>query len=79
MSLQMARRNDEPVALLTPEERDVNGLGIGPNDGHSSRKIDHEYSIRGSIKFAWLGAYFSFSLLLTLYNKFVLGFVSSPQ
>lgn len=38
--------------------------------------LEHEYSIPNAIKFSWLGTYFSLSLLLTLYNKLVLGMVS---
>jgi hypothetical protein len=32
-----------------------------------------EYKTPPAVKFAWLGTYFFFSMLLTLYNKFVLG------
>lgn len=83
----MSRRNSqEPVALLTPEEQEAEreikaeadieadgGRVAGPKD----QNLDHEYSIPSTVKFAWLGTYFFFSLLLTLYNKMVLGMVSS--
>lgn len=41
-----------------------------------NNNLEHEYSIPSTVKFAWLGTYFFFSLLLTLYNKLVLGMVS---
>lgn len=80
----MSRRNSqEPVALLTPEQREAGmkeavdieadgGRVEAPND----KNLDHEYSVASNVKFAWLGTYFFFSLLLTLYNKLVLGMVS---
>lgn len=81
----MSRRsNDEPVHLLSQEERDGD-LKIGEHDVEASaagserprdQNLDHEYSIPSTIKFTWLGTYFFFSLLLTLYNKLVLGMVS---
>lgn len=84
----MARRsNDEPVALLTPEDQDrdtkPHGHDVESDAGRpeppSDDNLDHEYSIPSTIKFAWLGTYFFFSLLLTLYNKLVLGMVSFPD
>lgn len=82
----MSRRNSqEPVALLTPEEReaereikaeaDIEADG-GRIDAPKDQNLDHEYSVPSTVKFAWLGTYFFFSLMLTLYNKMVLGMVS---
>lgn len=48
----------------------------GRPEPSSEQNLDHEYSIPSTIKFTWLGTYFFFSLLLTLYNKLVLGMVS---
>lgn len=84
----MSRRDSqEPVALLTPEEQRDGELKPAPMDVEAdagrteapkSQNLDHEYSIPSTVKFAWLGTYFFFSLLLTLYNKLVLGMVSKP-
>ncbi|UNI23633.1 hypothetical protein JDV02_009440 [Purpureocillium takamizusanense] len=83
----MARRNsDEPVALLTPEEQDreskVEGHDVegaaGQEEPPQDQNLDHEYSIASTVKFTWLGTYFFFSLLLTLYNKLVLGMFAFP-
>lgn len=80
----MARRSgEEPVALLTPEEQereykadhDVES-DAGSPEPPPTQNLDHEYSIPSTVKFTWLGTYFFFSLLLTLYNKLVLGMVS---
>jgi hypothetical protein len=83
----MAARRDsqEPVALLTPEEREQElkpepadlEAEAGRVDAPKDKNLDHEYSIPSTVKFAWLGTYFFFSLLLTLYNKLVLGMVSA--
>lgn len=80
----MGRRSSpEPVALLTPEERyrelkrDDFDVEASPVSAEPPRDInvDHEYSIASTVKFTWLGTYFFFSLILTLYNKLVLGTV----
>lgn len=84
----MSRRDSqEPVALLRasedqqehetkPEPMDVEAEA-GHAEQPKDKNLDHEYSIPSTVKFAWLGTYFFFSLLLTLYNKLVLGMVSS--
>lgn len=75
--------NEEPVPLLSSEERDLETKGELDLESHGARaeppknqNLEHEYSIPSTVKFAWLGTYFFFSLLLTLYNKLVLGMVS---
>lgn len=50
------------------------GLSAAAKD----QNLDHEYSIPSTIKLTWLGTYFFFSLLLTLYNKLVLGMFHFP-
>ncbi|KAG6061232.1 hypothetical protein E4U17_002235 [Claviceps sp. LM77 group G4] len=50
----------------------------GRPEPSSDQNLDHEYSIPSTIKFTWLGTYFFFSLLLTLYNKLVLGMFHFP-
>lgn len=69
-------RNSQDVALLSPDERDLkpDDLEAGKSHGDSKdQNLDHEYSIPSAVKFTWLGTYFFFSLVLTLYNKLVLG------
>ncbi|KPM43323.1 hypothetical protein AK830_g3155 [Neonectria ditissima] len=83
----MSRRNsEEPVPLLTPEERELETKGehvdlendAGRAEPPKDQNLDHEYSVASTVKFAWLGTYFFFSLLLTLYNKLVLGMFHFP-
>ncbi|KAF4589425.1 Drp1p [Ophiocordyceps camponoti-floridani] len=82
----MARLSgDEPVALLRSEEQDAEFKAEvrdvesdAGSDPLPSQNLDHEYSIPSTVKFTWLGTYFFFSLLLTLYNKLVLGMFSFP-
>lgn len=78
------RDSQEPVALLTPEERDQEvkpeptdlEAEAGRVEMPKDKNLDHEYTVPSTVKYAWLGTYFFFSLLLTLYNKLVLGMVS---
>lgn len=79
----MARRNsDEPTPLLSEEleqeikreQMDIEDTA-GREEAPKGQNLDHEYTIPSHVKFAWLGTYFFFSLLLTLYNKLVLGMV----
>jgi hypothetical protein len=73
------------MRLLTPEERERDGkdgeMDLEQDSGRveapKDKNLDHEYSVASTVKFAWLGTYFFFSLLLTLYNKLVLGMVST--
>lgn len=73
----------EPVALLPPREHDdepkADDRDIESDAGRPEpppdKNLDHEYSVANTVKFTWLGTYFFFSLLLTLYNKLVLGMV----
>lgn len=73
----MSRRSQD-VALLTPEEQDFKDVEAGKSESDpQNQNLDHEYSIPSTVKFTWLGTYFFLSLVLTLYNKLVLGMVSS--
>ncbi|OAQ73462.1 triose-phosphate transporter family domain-containing protein [Pochonia chlamydosporia 170] len=82
----MSRRsNDEPLHLLSQgEEVDTKQInhdveaGARHSEPSRDQNLDHEYSIPSTIKFTWLGTYFFFSLLLTLYNKLVLGMFHFP-
>lgn len=69
-------------ALLPHEEsgervdHDGNEPEMMARDGQGEkRNIELEYETPNTIKFLWLGTYFFFSLMLTLYNKLVLGSV----
>ncbi|KAL6837042.1 triose-phosphate transporter family domain-containing protein [Trichoderma camerunense] len=75
----MSRRSQD-VALLSPDEQDLkHDLESGKIQSESKdQNIDHEYSIPSAVKFTWLGTYFLFSLILTLYNKLVLGVFHFP-
>lgn len=71
--------NEEPVPLLSAEERELENKGefdvesdAGRTEESKSQNLEHEYSIPSAVKFTWLGTYFFFSLALTLYNKMVL-------
>lgn len=73
----MSRRSQD-VALLTPEEQDFKDIEAGKSESDSqNQNLDLEYSIPSTVKFTWLGTYFFLSLVLTLYNKLVLGMVCS--
>lgn len=73
----MSRRSQD-VALLTPEEQDFKDIEAGKSESDAqNQNLDHEYSIPSTVKFTWLGTYFFLSLVLTLYNKLVLGMVRS--
>lgn len=80
----MSRRSNEEPDRLLYQGGDVESKAVqsdveaasGRSEPPSDQNLDHEYSIPSTIKFTWLGTYFFFSLLLTLYNKLVLGMVS---
>ncbi|KAM0459866.1 hypothetical protein ACHAPV_000116 [Trichoderma viride] len=74
----MSRRSQD-VALLTPEEQDFKDIEAGKSESDpQNQNLDHEYSIPSTVKFTWLGTYFFLSLVLTLYNKLVLGMFHFP-
>ncbi len=68
----LADRSSKPLGKPEPFDLEANDSAEPPK----AQNLDHEYSIPATIKFAWLGTYFVFSLALTLHNKFVLGSVS---
>lgn len=77
----MSRDNENGVPLMSNDERQdgkVEPMDLEANGSSEDKaqNLDHEYSIPSTIKFAWLGTYFIFSLALTLHNKLVLGSVS---
>ncbi|KYK54599.1 triose-phosphate transporter [Drechmeria coniospora] len=68
----------EKVPVLDLVDHDLEGDAGLPEPPPDHQNLDHEYSIPSTVKFAWLGTYFLFSLLLTLYNKFILGVFTFP-
>lgn len=79
------RRSEERDGLLDGDEKAIDAsqydvearAGITQNQNLKDKTQEKpvEYSISPNVKFAWLSAYFFFSLILTLYNKLVLGVV----
>ncbi|KAK2606406.1 hypothetical protein QQS21_003225 [Conoideocrella luteorostrata] len=82
----MSRRSSEELAHPLYQGDDVESKALnqdveataGRSEPVKDQNLDHEYSIPSTIKFTWLGTYFFFSLLLTLYNKLVLGMFHFP-
>ncbi|KAH7374760.1 triose-phosphate transporter family-domain-containing protein [Plectosphaerella cucumerina] len=80
------RRSEERDGLLDGDEKGVDAsqydvearAGITNNLKDKTVEKPVEYSISPNVKFAWLSAYFFFSLILTLYNKLVLGVFPFP-
>lgn len=85
-----ARRSEERDGLLHGDEKgdehdeyDVEARAgssaasapVNSQTADKSQEKPVEYSTSPSVKFGWLSAYFFFSLILTLYNKLVLGVV----
>ena len=79
-----ARRSEERDGLLNGDEKndDSKNFDIEARAGVVESQTDPktsekpvEYSVSANVKFGWLTAYFFFSLILTLYNKLVLGVV----
>jgi hypothetical protein len=73
------KRNDE--MQTDADNRDVEASAGRNKDGvgAEARPIEHEYQVASTVKFSWLAAYFLFSLLLTVFNKLVLGVVVWPD
>ncbi|KAK3187543.1 hypothetical protein K4F52_003601 [Lecanicillium sp. MT-2017a] len=80
----MPSKSEEPVSLLSQQDdlrKDLNvdiESDAGRRDAPKDQNIDHEYSIPSTVKFTWLGTYFFFSLLITIYNKLVLRVFNFP-
>ncbi|KAJ5530259.1 Drug/metabolite transporter [Penicillium freii] len=82
MSYSRHNEQEAELALL-----DNDSLSIPASDDlESNRKnedttnttnttVELEYQTPMTVKFIWLGSYFLFSMLLTLYNKLLLGSV----
>lgn len=82
MALYDKGQEESELFLLSSDE---SGSNIDLDDLESHRKMKQantsdsqpEYHRPMRLKFIWVGAYFSFSMALTLYNKFILGSVST--
>jgi hypothetical protein len=78
----MAPKSEDPSSLLSQHDDERKHLDVdieseaGSKESPRNQNLDHEYSVPSTVKFTWLGAYFLFSLLLTIYNKLVLRVVS---
>lgn len=78
----MVPKSEEPLSLLSQHDDEHKRPDVdveseaGSQEPPRNQNLDHEYSIPSTVKFTWLGAYFFFSLLLTIYNKLVLRVVS---
>ncbi|OAA44674.1 Drp1p [Beauveria brongniartii RCEF 3172] len=69
----------ESPSLASPNDAAVDmEANLDRSEAASQSNLDHEYSIPSAVKFTWLGTYFLLSLLLTIYNKLVLGVFKFP-
>ncbi|KAM3464982.1 hypothetical protein MY4038_002249 [Beauveria bassiana] len=69
----------EAPSLASPNDAAVDmEANLDRSEAASQSNLDHEYSIPSAVKFTWLGTYFLLSLLLTIYNKLVLGVFKFP-
>jgi hypothetical protein len=73
-------QEEAELALLSNEDSlSITGsddLEANQKDANTTTATEPEYQTPTTVKFIWLGAYFLFSMLLTMYNKLVLGSVS---
>lgn len=82
MERPSASDDDDPreaqFSLLPHDESDDVEANVQSGEGLEEKPSGElEYETPNAVKFLWLGTYFFFSLMLTLYNKLVLGSVSS--
>ncbi|CAG8384328.1 unnamed protein product [Penicillium salamii] len=83
MSYSKVNQEEEAeLALLSNED---SSSVAGSDDLEANRKDEQptpttepEYQTPTSVKFMWLGSYFFFSMMLTLYNKLILGSFKFP-
>ncbi|KAJ5344806.1 Drug/metabolite transporter [Penicillium brevicompactum] len=75
-------QEEAELALLSSDSGSV----TGSDDLEANHKVEQstptttepEYQTPTSVKFMWLGSYFFFSMMLTLYNKLILGSFKFP-
>jgi hypothetical protein len=72
-------QQEAELALLSHEDSssiaNSDDLEANRKDEQPSPTTEPEYQTPTSVKFVWLGSYFFFSMMLTLYNKLILGSV----
>ena len=68
---------EKETGFRMPDPRDVEAQKTLVKDPTTSGKHAAEYSVPAATKYAYLGLYFGLNLGLTLFNKAVLGKVSS--
>jgi hypothetical protein len=82
MSYPKNNEEEEAELALLPHEDSLSATGSDDleanqkDENTTATKLEPEYETPTTVKFIWLGAYFLFSMLLTMYNKLILGSVS---
>lgn len=77
-------QREAELALLSSDD---SASAVDSYDLEANRKqevtdassLEPEYQTPTTLKFLWVGAYFGFSMALTIYNKYILGSVSLSQ
>ena len=71
-------QQEAELGLLSEESRSSHDTDIEANRKYEQSQApapEPEYETPATLKFVWIGAYFGFSMGLTIYNKFILGSV----
>ncbi|CAI7643361.1 unnamed protein product [Penicillium glandicola] len=71
---ELALLSDDSLSTTAPDDLESNRK----NEDTKNTTIELEYQTPMTVKFMWLGSYFLFSMLLTLYNKLLLGSFKFP-
>ncbi|KAJ5320685.1 hypothetical protein PENANT_c073G10554 [Penicillium antarcticum] len=75
-------QEEAELALLSNEDSlsttGSDDLEANQKDANTTTTTEPEYQTPTTVKFIWLGAYFLFSMLLTMYNKLILGSFKFP-
>jgi hypothetical protein len=75
MSYSKSNEDEAELALLSDTLSTTSDDLESNREDEATSSTEPEYQTPTSVKFAWLGSYFLFSMLLTLYNKLLLGSV----
>ena len=82
MSYSKTNEQEEAELALLSNEDSLSTTGSDDleanqkDENTTATTLEPEYQTPTTMKFVWLGAYFLFSMLLTMYNKLILGSVS---
>jgi hypothetical protein len=82
MSYPKSNEEEEAELALLSHEDSLSTTGSDDleanqkDENTTATTLEPEYQTPTTVKFIWLGAYFLFSMLLTMYNKLILGSVS---